>query len=907
MKKLTPLFEFSFFLCLLIGMLSSCTTNQADSVCGEYVIASLQEKSESCRVIDLPTSLKNIEQILTTLDTEKASDTTITSMQTVLLDAKEEVESLEESKYYLFVANYLKYLSEIYYAKREISKVLPTLHEAEKLLDKHVKNRCDSIIKASVYSYLGVNYRLIDKYDKAVFYSKKVLEHNKNFGQHKQVAVEYSNLALAYLGKKELQKATESNEKALCIWDNIGRNSKDIDLYLQAAHNKAVIKSAIAIKYYNDRENELARTTFDETIIDFYEVLKLLEKDTLMAKEEKINREIYVLVNIARNYILSNRIFNIGDKLENLEDIVAYVEKMEQEPIKKYYKLLLYPLLGIFDAERGLCEKADQKSMEGIKGGLVSLADTVALADAAVLNNQKTEYLKALHIRGAILEICYQNSNDLSILKKALDAHLETVKYLENRRKDRDETMETKEDLIQLFHFYYFTASATAAKLYELTGETIYFDTAFDLADRKKGIALKEALRKKQTNLTDYRKPKSTFETLNLENIQKQWLDKETAIIAYALGYHQSFVFLLTAQKKVIVPIKADSILIQTIDDYAKTLEEKLGYFSEESTLLYKRLVAPLEKYLTGIQIKKIVFVPDGKINKVSFAALLTKPITGSESNSAIPYLIKDYTISYLPSLSIGNILLKEERASRTNKLLNFKAFVANPAKLSLENRKDENVALTTLPKAYQTFKENDAIDAIDQATQQIVAANFSRKDLQTNATKKDFLSSSAESGVLHLVAHGYRDEESPMKSTLAFVPTALEDGKLEMGEVYNLSFNADLLYLASCHANAGILDDVEGVISPSRAFLHAGCKGVISNMRKVEDEEIALMTTLFYRAFLEDKLSVQEALRKAQLDYIETKIQAEEDTKPANWATYHYTGIDAFSPLIFSNLQVSQ
>ena len=58
------------------------------------------------------------------------------------------------------------------------------------------------------------------------------------------------------------------------------------------------------------------------------------------------------------------------------------------------------------------------------------------------------------------------------------------------------------------------------------------------------------------------------------------------------------------------------------------------------------------------------------------------------------------------------------------------------------------------------------------------------------------------------------------------------EDGYLRLDEVANLKLNADLVVLSACQTARGKRGRVEGVSSLGRAFLYAGCRGVVEDVR---------------------------------------------------------------------------
>jgi CHAT domain-containing protein len=74
-----------------------------------------------------------------------------------------------------------------------------------------------------------------------------------------------------------------------------------------------------------------------------------------------------------------------------------------------------------------------------------------------------------------------------------------------------------------------------------------------------------------------------------------------------------------------------------------------------------------------------------------------------------------------------------------------------------------------------------------------------------------------------------------------------VNDGFLRLDEVTRLRLNADLVVLSACRTGQGRLYSGEGVTGLARAFLYAGCRGVLSSLWSVDDRETAnLMATLY-------------------------------------------------------------
>jgi len=109
-------------------------------------------------------------------------------------------------------------------------------------------------------------------------------------------------------------------------------------------------------------------------------------------------------------------------------------------------------------------------------------------------------------------------------------------------------------------------------------------------------------------------------------------------------------------------------------------------------------------------------------------------------------------------------------------------------------------------------------------------------------------------------------------------------DGYLRLDEVTDLRLNADLVTLSACQTGQGKVFRAEGVSGLARAFLYAGCRGVLCSLWQVDDAATAELMADVY-AGLKDGKSAADALRSAQLKMIEA------GEPPLHWAPFVLIG----------------
>ena len=109
----------------------------------------------------------------------------------------------------------------------------------------------------------------------------------------------------------------------------------------------------------------------------------------------------------------------------------------------------------------------------------------------------------------------------------------------------------------------------------------------------------------------------------------------------------------------------------------------------------------------------------------------------------------------------------------------------------------------------------------------------------------------------------------NPLYSKLVFAPSdSLEDGFLNVHEIYPLNLNADLVVLSACNTGQGKIEKGEGIMSLSRAFSYAGSPRMIASLWKADDATTSQIMVGLYK-MMNDGYSIHEALREAKLKFL--------------------------------------
>lgn len=313
-------------------------------------------------------------------------------------------------------------------------------------------------------------------------------------------------------------------------------------------------------------------------------------------------------------------------------------------------------------------------------------------------------------------------------------------------------------------------------------------------------------------------------------------LDPEVAIIEYFLDEEKIYIWVVMKEQLLYreVPIGREKIIKEVLAFRSSLKVTTSQDFVDPLRKLHEALIAPIEEVLEGTTVLGVV--PHGILNFVPFAALKGQR-----------YLLQDYAIFYLPSLSLLPLLrektLENERHLVSGELL----AMGNP----YEN----------LPGAEAELKSLSDI--------------FSQTTLYQGpeATKERFMRLSPEYRILHLATHGVYDKVRPLLSYLELASEDQGDGKLYVSQVLGLSLKANLVTLSGCEtslpqdSNSREMETLvsgDEIIALNRAFIYAGAPAVLSSLWKVSDFATPLLMHQFYQN-LKTKTRA-EALRQASL-----------------------------------------
>ncbi len=269
---------------------------------------------------------------------------------------------------------------------------------------------------------------------------------------------------------------------------------------------------------------------------------------------------------------------------------------------------------------------------------------------------------------------------------------------------------------------------------------------------------------------------------------------------------------------------------------------------------LHQILIDPIAQDLPSDPNQRVVFLPQGELFLVPFAAL---------PNAQGQYLIQRHTISTAPSIQTLE-------------------FTRTQAKQAKSNGRSVVVGDPTMP-----LFEGEPLPSLPGAREEAIAI---AKLLNTTpllggqATKSAVLSQIQSASVIHLATHGLLDTvQGDIPGAIALAPSGQDNGLLSASEIFDLKLNAKLVVLSACDTGRGQITG-DGVLGLSRSIVAAGVPTVLVSLWAVNDGSTSVFMSEFYRQ-LQQQPDKAQALRQAML------VTQQKYPNSSDWAAFTLVG----------------
>jgi CHAT domain-containing protein/Tfp pilus assembly protein PilF len=398
-------------------------------------------------------------------------------------------------------------------------------------------------------------------------------------------------------------------------------------------------------------------------------------------------------------------------------------------------------------------------------------------------------------------------------------------------------------------------------------------------------------LRRLEKDYPRYFDLKYRFLTASAREVRERLLDEGTALVEYFVGRDRLFVFVVTKRGLSASSVAKDSSFETAAEELRGGIaEQDFARYVRSARRLYESLLAPVEGVAAG---KDLVVVPDGSLSTIPFEALLTRDVasaSGWADAGSLPYLIRDRAVRYAYSATMLLTDRRREKAPPEKDYVAFAPVFSAGRSESEGGARSPSGARGPLPASRDEVTNVRGLFRERYGFIDRWLSRRSRVYLEREATEGNLKHAGLEQyRYVHFATHGVVDEKHPRQSGLLLMEEkgSTEDGVLHLGEIYNLSLNADLVVLSACETGLGQLARGEGVIGLTRGFLYAGASSVLVSLWRAADATTASLMADFYREILAGKPGTQ-ALREAKLRAIR---RDPESAKPYSWSAFVLIG----------------
>lgn len=380
-----------------------------------------------------------------------------------------------------------------------------------------------------------------------------------------------------------------------------------------------------------------------------------------------------------------------------------------------------------------------------------------------------------------------------------------------------------------------------------------------------------------------------------LKQLQHQVLGDGESVVEFYLGEDRSFAWLISREAVSFEILPGRTEIEAKVRRYVNDLSsapanlylqlrvaKQQALATELFTILFGKLANQLRPG------SRLIVIPDGLLNHLPFESLVHNH----------RYLIEDHEISYLPSVSLIELLRQSPKsASDRDRQLDLLAF-GDPV-FRQQSKNSTREKLSRAPSQIETQvwdwdlarlsrlpRTRDEVEYIAS----LIPPDRKRLYLGKASTEKAFKKEPLHQyRWIHLATHSLIDARNPGRSAvvLALDDANDEDGFLRATEITDLNLNCDLVILSACETGRGQLSSGEGIIGLSRAFFIAGARSLVVSQWAVSDISTAQLMKDFYQQLV-NNAAKPAALREAKLRMLHG---GSETRHPYYWAPFVIIG----------------
>jgi len=306
---------------------------------------------------------------------------------------------------------------------------------------------------------------------------------------------------------------------------------------------------------------------------------------------------------------------------------------------------------------------------------------------------------------------------------------------------------------------------------------------------------------------------------------------------------------LTSGLKRFTVDVGADA-LTEQVRQLRRNLETRTTYgYLAQAQQLYDWLIRPIRELLSTNRINTLVFVPDGALRTIPFAAL----------HDGEKFLIQDWAVAVAPGLS-----LVEPKSIERGKV---------------------HLLLNGLTKGVQDFPPLNFVagelHSIEKAypSELLLDESFTLANINHRLTDEQY-------SIVHIASHGQFDRDVRKTFVLTY------DSKLTLNDLEALirpsqyrGRPVELLVLSACQTAAG---DDRAALGLAGVAVKAGARSALATLWFVNDQSTStLITEVYNQLLLTPPVSKARALQAAQVKLLSDRRYRH----PCYWSPYLIIG----------------
>ena len=703
------------------------------------------------------------------------------------------------------------------------------MNEAKQTGDKHREG--------AAYTNLGIAYRFLGDYKKAIEFHQQSLSIAKGIGDKGTEGAVYGNLGCVYGCLGDYKKEIEFQGQSLSIAKEIGHKATEQNAYTN-----------LGTAYRN--------------LGDYKEATEFHQQSLSIAKEIGDKRSeggAYTNLGIAYDYL--------GDYNKAIE---FYQQSLSiaKEIGDKGSEGAAYNSLGIAYYHLGDYKKAIEFHQQSL-----SIAKEIR------------EKALELKVHGN-LGHCFQKLHDFRTAEECYESSIKVFEEMRFLLQEKDEWKICFRDQLKTYsNLWIVQLLQSKTKEALLTAERGRAQALADLMESQYGVKSTPSASKERieriTNISSLVSSPTTFLVEAFPSVFFWVLHKGQEWQCTAKKINHTLESLTNKMYKQIVPKQIgvlqlnagcedrslddpDDETVEDLSDRGTNDKEFTSSQAEGDALreLYDVVIAPISHLIKD---EELIIVPDGSSFLIPYAALL-------DQNSR--YLSERLRIRLAPSLTSLRLLSEcpEERHCTSGALLVGDPWIETVRLKSREKQKP----YTQLPCAEKEVKMIGKILNVEPL-------------IGKNATKDQVLRKLNSVSLVHIAAHGSAERGEILLSPNlgSSEPPEEKDFLLTMTDVLNAKLDAKLVVLSCCHSGRGKIK-AEGVVGIARAFLGAGARSVIASIWAVNDEA----TLVFMRHFYEHLVKGQSTSRSLH-EAMKMMQESDDFNAVKYWAPFMLIGDD--------------